>query len=128
MAGYRWVRLDVDYHQNPKVLAAGRNGRDLHLASICWVARYLTDGFVPVDAVPVIATDAGLIGRARPSAVTAVVRAGLWIPTANGYTLNDFVAMNGSRKDVDRERELWRARQRRRRDDSGRFAGQDDEP
>lgn len=116
MAGPRWVRLDVDYFHNPKVLAAGRDGRDLHLASICWVGRYLTDGFIPYDAVDALARDAGV--RA-PGAVERAVIAGLWLPSDNGhgagYDLHDFVEMNGSRVDVEREREQWRERQRRAR-------------
>jgi len=114
MAGSRWVKLDVDYFANPKALAAGRNGRDLHLASICWVARYLTDGFVPADAVKSIAADAGLNGPR--DAVDRVVSAGLWIPNGHGYDIKDYVETNGSRADVERARDLYRIRQRRYRE------------
>lgn len=114
MAGSRWVKLDVDYFTNPKALAAGRNGRDLHLASICWVARYLTDGFVPADAVKAIASDAGL--NSARDVVGRVVAAGLWIPNGDGYDIKDYVETNGSRADYERARELFRIRQRRYRE------------
>jgi hypothetical protein len=113
MAGPRWVRLDVDYFHNPKVLAAGRDGRDLHLASICWVSRYLTDGHIPGEALDAIAHDAGLPPRQRPLAVERALVAGLWLPTGVGYELKDFVEMNGSRAEAEHERELYRERQRR---------------
>lgn len=110
------MKLDVDYFGNPKTLAAGRNGRDLHLASICWVARYLTDGFVPADAVATIARDAGLNGALPRDAVERVVAAGLWIPNGHGYDIKDYVETNGSRADYERARELFRIRQRRYRE------------
>jgi hypothetical protein len=112
MAGSRWVRLDVGYYRNPKALAAGLHGRALHLASICWVGDQLQDGVIPAQAVPSILHDAGV----RPAAVDAVVAAGLWVPNGHAsFELHDFVAMNGSRADVEAERERWRTNQRRSR-------------
>jgi hypothetical protein len=115
MAGPRWVRLDVDYFGNPKALSAGLHGRVLHLASICWVARFLTDGHIPADAVEAIARDAGLTATSIPRSVQRVADAGLWVPNGNGFDLHDFVEMNGSKSDVERERAQWRERQRRAR-------------
>jgi hypothetical protein len=112
------VRLDVDYFANPKTLAAGRDGRDLHLASITWCARYLTDGHIPADAVTHIAHDAGLAQRAVKRAVERAVEAGLWRVCEAGYELKDFVEMNGSRASVETQRDQWRARQRRARTSS----------
>lgn len=119
MAGPRWVRLDVDYFHNPKALAAGRDGRDLHLASICWVGRYLTDGHIPADAIAAIASDAGLDGRHRQHALERTVFARLWVPNGDGFELHDFTEMNGTRADAEREREQFRARQRRYRQRQG---------
>lgn len=109
MAGTRWVRLDVDYFRNVKALSAGRDGRDLHLASICWVGGQLTDGQIPTNALPTILRDAGV----RPSAVNLVVAAGLWVPNGDGFHLHDFVEMNGTRADVEHERAAYLERQRR---------------
>lgn len=121
MAGTRWVRLDVDYFRNRKALAAGRDGRDLHLASICWVGGQLTDGHIPSTALPTILGDAGV----RSSAVNRVVAAGLWVPNGDGFHLHDYVEMNGTRAEVEQERAAYLDRQRRynrkrqRRDDDG---------
>jgi hypothetical protein len=116
MAGTRWIRLDVDYFANPKTLNAGRDARDLHLASICWVGRYLTDGHIPPEAVDAIARDAGLANRHRAPALQRIIGAGLWVPNGSGFDLHDFVEMNGTRADFERERNLFRARQQRYRD------------
>jgi hypothetical protein len=119
MAGSRWIRLDVDYFHNPKVLTAGRDGRDLHLASICWVGRYLTDGHIPAEAFDQIAHDAGLDKRQRGRALDGSINAGLWVPNGHGFELHDFTVMNGTRAEVDRERDAWRDRQRRYRSRQG---------
>lgn len=113
MAGPRWVRLDVDYFDNPKVLAAGRDGRDLHLASICWVGAQVTDGAIPAQVVPTLMRDAGVPRRA----IELVVAAGLWIPNgSSSFELHDYLEMgNPSRASVERERQRWRESKRRRR-------------
>lgn len=112
MAGTRWVRLDVDYFLNPKATAAGRDGRALHLASICWSHAQLTNGHVPAAVVPVLLQVAGV----PRSAIDQVLGAGLWVTNGVGFEIHDFVEMNGSRDDVERERERWRDRQRRYRE------------
>ena len=113
MAGQRWVRLDVDYFANPKALAAGRDGRDLHLASICWVGRYLTDGHIPTAAIADIAHAAGVDNRRRGHGIERAVFAGLWVPNGDGFELHDFVEMNGTRADAEKASALYRERQRR---------------
>ena len=108
--------MDVDYFDNPKVVAAGRDGRDLHLASICWVGRFLTDGVIPRDAIQGIANTAAVSGQARRWAIGRLVAAGLWLPTDDGFVLHDFVEMNGSRADWERRADQYRIRQRRYRE------------
>jgi len=110
----RWIKLDVDYFAHPKALIAGRDGRDLHLASLCWMGRYLKDGAIPPEAVPEIARMAGLDTRHAVNALDRVTAAGLWIPNGGeGYQLHDFTAVNGTREDYERAAEQARARQRR---------------
>jgi hypothetical protein len=113
VAGTRWVRLDVDYFQNPKILAAPYDAVVLHLASICWCASQLTDGHIPVTAVPLLCSQAKVSRRA----VTRAVTAGLWISTGGGdYYVKDYLDYQQSRGDVEAERERWRLRQQRKRD------------
>lgn len=111
MAGTRWIRLDVAYFRNPKALEAGRDGRALHLASICWSGAELTDGRIPPSALPTVLHDAG-VGR---RAVDLVVDSGLWIPNGSGYVIHDYADMNPTRADVEADRQEWRERQRRYR-------------
>lgn len=107
MSGTRWVRLDVDYCRNPKVLRAGRDGRDLHLASICWSGGQDLDGVLPFEVVPMLLADAGVAKRA----IGAAVLAGLWIPHTDGYTLHDFPTLNGTESEAEVQRVKWRGRQ-----------------
>lgn len=118
MAGSRWIKLDVDYFGNPKVLTAGHPGATLHVAAICWAGRYLTDGDIPLDAVPIIAHDAGVEPRVTEQTLTRLVGAGLWIPTDTGFVLHDFAAMNLSRAEVERARKATRERVARWRERS----------
>lgn len=110
MAGTRWVRLDVDYFGNPKILAAGKDARSLHLASICWTAQHLTDGHIPPLIVAHLCQTAGVARKT----VTRLTDAGLWHENGDGgYVIHDYVTMNPSRDEVERDREGWRDRQRR---------------
>ena len=119
MAGPRFVKLDVDYFGNPKVLRAGKDGMVLHLASMAHCGRYLTDGWLAAEAVE----DMTRSLRLRPAAIERVVRAGLWVPAEGGFELHDFTAMNGTRAEVEARiklrREGGRERQRRYRERHG---------
>jgi hypothetical protein len=108
MAGTRWVRLDVDYFTNPKTVAAGLNGRALHLASIAWCGQQLTDGHIPAAAVATIAHLAGIPTRSVPGTVTRVVAAGLWQQTEHDFYVKDYLEVNPSKAKVEAERERWR--------------------
>lgn len=118
MAGPRWVRLDTGYFRNRKVRRAGRDGRILHLASICFVGDQKTDGHIYPDDVELIARDAGVPQRT----VDAVLGAGLWLPNGDGYELHDYLAFgNPSRAAIEAETERARlAKQKSRRDTPGR--------
>jgi len=110
----RWIKLDVDYFGHPKALIAGRDGRDLHLASLCWMGRYMKDGAIAPEVIPEIARMAGLDTRHAVVALDRVTAAGLWIPNGgDGYELHDFTAVNGTKADWDAPTE--RARERTRR-------------
>lgn len=105
----RWIRLDVDYFGNVKSLLAGLDGRALHLASICWSAKHLTDGLVPAEVVPILLREAGV----KRSALDKLVAVGLWVPVEHDYVIHDYLAHNDSRAKVERERVLYRKRQER---------------
>lgn len=111
MGGTRWIRLDVDYFTNPKTVAAGPDGRSLHLASICWVGQHLTDGHIPAAVIPTLCGQAGVPRRS----VDKVVAAGLWLPTEHDFYVKDYLELNDSRAKTEQTREKWRQRQRESR-------------
>lgn len=47
-----WMKLDCDFHLNEKVVAAGRNGRDVFLRLMCIHGKERLDGVIPADLVP----------------------------------------------------------------------------
>jgi hypothetical protein len=106
MAGTRWVRLDAGYFRNSKVLQAGRDGRALHLASICWSGGEESDGVIPPWALPTLLHDAGVPRRA----VDALIAAGLWVPSENGvggWVIHDYLSLQPSREELEAERARW---------------------
>lgn len=107
-----WVRLDSDYFSNPRAVAIGRDGRALHLASICWSGLHEEDGIVPSSVVGKV-----LLGQAEVTrkAVDKLVDEGLWIPQGNCYEIKNFLKLNPSSAQISRQRELWRLRQSERR-------------
>jgi hypothetical protein len=111
MAGSSWVRLDVNYLTNPKIMSVERDAVLLHLASILWCGAHLdTDGAVPPGALPVLSA-MGRVGRAR-KATEQLVGARLYVPNGDGgWHLNDFESLNGSESEAERTRAAWRERQ-----------------
>ena len=108
-----WVRIDDGYFTNPKAIAAGPNGRALHLASICWASANLSDGHVPRQVLPVLAAIAGV--KAAPAS-SALIDAGLWADTPDGWQIKDYLEFNPSAEKVKADRAAAAERQRNARD------------
>jgi len=121
MAGTRWVRLDVQYHTNPKITAlvnAHPKAVLLHLAMCAYCGQELTDGFVPDRAGSQLGPRAGL---QRLHAIRANIRllaeVGLVDLVPGGCMVHDFLVMNpqASRAAVEAERDRWRSAKRDQR-------------
>lgn len=108
MAGPRWCRLDVDYFSNPKSARAGRDGRLLHLAAICYCASQETDGHITAEIVPVLLRQAGV----SKAAVSRLVHVGLLVPVGDGFQVHDYLAMQDSRDIIELRRKNKRERMR----------------
>lgn len=106
-----WVRLDDGFFRHPKARAAGKDGRALFVAGLCWSADNLTDGFIPTASLAQVLHDA----EVRAPTVVRLVDAGLWEPTDVGWHIHDFLDFNKSREAVLKERDAWRKRQTRAR-------------
>lgn len=108
----RWVAIDVGYFTHPKIRWVGTAGRNVHLASICYSGRYLTDGHLDPAAVREILRESG----ARRPTVNRLVEAGLWLPSGDGhYDLNGFVEWNVTREEWETRTAMNAERQRRLR-------------
>lgn len=103
MAGNRWIRWDIGYFRNSKARALGKDGRALHLASACWSADNLTDGFIPTHMLGVLCADA----EVKPRTAVVMVAAGAWVPVEGGWRLHDFLDHNKSKAEVEAERSRW---------------------
>jgi hypothetical protein len=90
-----WVRLEDTFPEHPKVLAAGDAATMVFIRGLCYSARYLTDGFVPLAA-------ARTLGTARQ--VTTLVAIHLWDQADGGYRIHDYLRYNPTRAQVEAKR------------------------
>lgn len=94
-----WLKLDDNFADHPKVLAAGPDAVMLWLTGLCYAGRHLTDGRVPRG----IFHDQALTDR--------LVDVGLLEPDDDGcYRIHDFLDFNPSRADVEADREAAKQR------------------
>ena len=97
-----WVRLDDQFFRNPKVIAAGRDARDLYLAGLCYCGQGLTDGIIAPTVLRMLAADAD-IDDVR-GAATQLVSVGLWTEIAGGYQVHDYHQYNPTSDKVKADR------------------------
>lgn len=103
-----WVKLDDQFPQHPKLVEAGPLGLSLFVAGLCYCSRYLTDGFIPRQAVGTLLDFSGIwsdlvssMGEANAKQIASVlVGVGLWDASENGYLVHDYLAYNPSKEQV----------------------------
>jgi hypothetical protein len=108
-----WVKLDDQFTDHPKVVAAGPLAAWLYICGLTYAARYLTDGFIPAAQVRRLA-DLGEPERLAER----LVGVELWEREEAGYRIHDYLDFNPSAAQVRKEREDNARRQeewRRRR-------------
>lgn len=91
-----WVRLDDQFFLNPKAVAAGKDGRELFLAGLCYCASQLTDGFIASAAVPLIAAQANV----KPSTARLLESIGWWEETIGGWWVHNYLEFNPRASEV----------------------------
>lgn len=98
-----WAKLDDHFHDNPKVRRAWRSSNaavGLHVMALTYSAAHLLDGRVEpefvADQMPAV--------RQQEAAAQALIDAGLWLPTKDGWEIKDYLAYNPSRADVEAKR------------------------
>lgn len=77
-----WGKVDDQLYSSPKWLAAPPRSRGLWVTAMSWSLSQLTDGHVPMQALP-------LLGARKPDA-EALVKAGLWEHADGGYQFHDW--------------------------------------
>lgn len=88
-----WVKIDDAFLRHPKARAAGKDGRALFIAGLCWCATHGTDGRIEAYDLPVIAAEADV----RPAATARrLVDVGLWEATDGGWLVHDYLDYNPS--------------------------------
>lgn len=88
-----WVRLDDQFTEHPKVVAAGPLAGWLYVCGLTYCARQLTDGFIPRAQLRRLLPTGG-VDRLAARLVTV----GLWEPADDGYRVHDFLNYNASRE------------------------------
>ena len=89
-----WVRLDDQFTDHPKVVAAGPLAAWLYVCGLTYCARHLTDGLIPVAQVRQMAAS----GAGKLAA--ALVAVGLWEEAPGGYRVHDYLEYNPTRAQV----------------------------
>lgn len=95
-----WIKLDDQWMEHPKIIRAGRDARDMWLASITWCAKYLTNGEFPANLVPSLAAIAGVDVANCQTFANTLVEVCLWDTTPSGYAVHDYLKYNPSKQEV----------------------------
>lgn len=112
-----WIRLDDQFPDHPKTVAAGPMAAWLFVCGIGYCNRLLTDGVIPTGQVRKLAdVDNAMELAAR------LVEVGLWEAVEGGYRVHDFLDYQPSAEQVKAERvgnaqrqQEWRERQKDKR-------------
>lgn len=105
------MKVDDGFAEHPKVFDLSDRAFRLHVSSLCYSARNLTDGILHENRVQVCCA----IARASRKHVQELVDAELWLPFSDGYQIRDFLEYNPSAAKV---KEM-----RRSRSEAGRVGG-----
>jgi hypothetical protein len=115
--------LDDSWDNCTRVARAGNACFGLYVRCGIWVARNLTDGFVPGEIAA---------GYGSPEQARKLVDVGLWDAVEGGYQMPDYLDRNPTaekvreRQRADAERKAkWRARRGGRRPSAGSHGGTD---
>jgi len=101
-----WSRIDDDFYDHPKIVAAGPCGIALFVCGLSYCNRYLTDGFIPAAQVK------RLIDVDDPLELAEhLVSVGLFEPADGGYQIHDYLDYNPSAAETKRQREANAKRQ-----------------
>jgi hypothetical protein len=94
-----WLKVDDGLSDHPKVIAAGGDAAWLFICGLCYVARQLTDGFIPANVL------GRLSDRKNPAKLAEkLVHVGLWERTDGGFRIHNYLKHNPTADEVRRRR------------------------
>lgn len=91
-----WVKLDDQFFLHPKAIAAGKDGRVLFLAGLCYCASQLTDGKIVTPTLKLLAATADV----KISTARTLEQVGLWEEIIGGFQVHDYLVYNPSAAQV----------------------------
>jgi hypothetical protein len=101
----KWVRLDVAFARNHKILALAAQGAwraiSVYTFGLGYAGEQENDGFIPREALPML--------QARPADAKKLVEVRLWIPEAGGWLINDWGDCQPSSDEMKERRDRARA-------------------
>jgi hypothetical protein len=99
-----WIKLDDQWMDHPKIIRAGRDARDMWLASITWCAKHLTDGIFPSELLPCLAVMAGVDVANCQTFARTLLDVCLWEARENAYCIHDYLDYNPPKEQVEANR------------------------
>lgn len=88
-----WVKIDDQFPDHPKVVAAGPLASWMYVCGLSYCARFLTDGFIPAAQIRRLADVDGATQLAE-----TLVRVGLWEHAEGGYQVHDYLEYQPSKE------------------------------
>ena len=108
-----WVKLDDGFFNNQKIVSVSKDAKIIYLAALCHAGATLSDGFIPRNAVAILAAQCDV--RSANKAIAELVEARLWKQVDGGFSIHDYLEHNTSSQEVDAKQEAARERMRRKR-------------
>lgn len=109
-----WIRLDDQIAHHPKFLKAGPVASWLWVCCIGYSQKFLTNGFIPAEALPTLGTVAD-----ADKLVQKLVDIGLMELATDGYQIHHYLDFNEHAEEVKRRRHQDRVRKESSRNPAG---------
>lgn len=99
-----WIKLDVSFWKNVKVISAGNAAVGVYTRALAYCGEELTDGYVPGGIARLFGTQAEL-RKVTAAGLWQEVAAGEWLSDGfpapgDGYYIADYLEHQQSRADV----------------------------
>lgn len=96
-----WLRIDDGFGEHEKIIDLSDRSFRLHVVSLCYCARNLTDGKLTAKRVAAVCAITG----ARRANLAELVDAGLWIENgSDGYIIKDYLEYNPTAEEAKKRR------------------------